>query len=600
MQTFPLGRMQYTGQLSLNSPCRKNLQRFSYLWVLAEALKLLSPIGATGVLSQAVRTHADTVGCIQFQADLDLMRDRLYPTLTSSAGVAEYLFGNALGCMRSEHSDCPANGSLFAFGPQLDGVVGQGDTILGNGFTSVIATTCECTDVSSQNAVENGILTLQDQKTMAAALQNLSVPFLMMFDTVKASQTQLTSYSVLGHMQVCGGFNPSIAPVCFTTINGLSDAAIAATFITDGTTASISLSNSVPEQYFSVTTISVPAVQFALEKIWPPGEVYPLVSNVAGMLNALIYWCSSDLVAVDPTLIEPGMETLYSILLRAGIQRTWDSKGANCVREISRNDQTIASLTAWGSISIYIAASIQIILSTIALVACAVWYFSATPLGPAVRVIKQPTYFMSVLCESPFAINLNGTGNAQAHVIWQAIDVVVRIGESLETIEEPDEDVSSPCQLKKEAKFCEIVEVEAIQEETMSSTNQEMGTESVVPLQKPSVHQNLIDTTAADEGRDKDEKDKAIEIERKTSQRRFNIWERGDFLKPENAIMKKSGESLFGEFGELKCVKETAVIKLFDVEESVQRKASFRGAAEADSSGNGSGNSKSTISIGLS
>ncbi|KAJ3021016.1 UNVERIFIED_CONTAM: hypothetical protein HDU68_009864 [Siphonaria sp. JEL0065] len=436
MQSAPFHRLQFTGKLSLNSPCRKNLQRVAYLWTLAETMKLLSPIGATGVLSSSVRTHADSVNCIVYHPSN--LRDRKYPTFISSAGVAEFLFGNALGCMRSERSDCPDNGSQYVFGPQLDGVVGSGDTILGQGFQMIIASTCQCTDVASPYVIQSNIMSLQEQKTMLTALQNLSTPFLIAFESAVITDSNMTTHAAIGNMQICGGVSDTVVPVCQTSVGGFQDSRVAATFMTDGTTASIALVNSVAESVDPwPSVISAASIQYAMNAIWPPGQVFPLVSNVAGMMNALLYWCSSDLVAVDPTLLEPGFETTYSILLRAGMQRTWDSKGSTCIREISRNDQTIVHLTPWGSTCIYIAGGLQIVLSLLALLAGSVWYFSDIPLGPAIRVIRQPTYFMSVLCESPFAVNLVGTGNAQEHVIWQAIDVIVRIGEAFETMDEP-------------------------------------------------------------------------------------------------------------------------------------------------------------------
>ncbi|KAI8609527.1 hypothetical protein BC830DRAFT_1069800 [Chytriomyces sp. MP71] len=437
MQTAPIYRLPYTSQLSLNSPCRKYLQRVSYLWVLAEALKLLSPIGATGVVSATVRANADNVGCIVFNAKTMWQRDRLYPTLTSTAGVAEYLFGNALGCMRSERSDCPPDGSQFVFGPQLDGIVGSGDTIVGGGFTMLLASSCDCIDAAGPGVIQDGIMTLQDQQAFVQAFKNTSVPFLMRFSTTIMTAANITSYSAVGNMQVCGGVVETVVPICQTSIFGFQDSTVQATFLTDGTTASIALVNSVIQDIQPVTTISTPAVNQALNYVWPTGLPHPLVSNVAGMLNALLYWCSSDLVAVDPTLIEPGFETLYSMILRAGFQRSFDSKGATCTRIISRTDETVVYLTQWGSACIYAAAGIQIFLSLVALMAACYWYITIVPLGPAIRVVKQPTYFMSLFCESPFATNLIGTGNAQVHVIWQAVDTVVRIGESFETLEEP-------------------------------------------------------------------------------------------------------------------------------------------------------------------
>ena len=102
MQTSPPLRLGFTDQLSLNSTCRKILQRAAYIFILLEALTVISPIGATGVVGKPVRVVQNPVNCISFISTSPL-RDRKWPTISSTNGVAELIFGNALGCMRSEH-----------------------------------------------------------------------------------------------------------------------------------------------------------------------------------------------------------------------------------------------------------------------------------------------------------------------------------------------------------------------------------------------------------------------------------------------------------------------------------------------------------------
>ncbi|KAJ3326831.1 hypothetical protein HDU76_012615 [Blyttiomyces sp. JEL0837] len=86
IQTAPILRVSFTNQLSLNSLCRKNLERFSYLWIIAECIKVMTVIAATGVLFGLVRDIAAPVNCIVF--DPSKLVDRTYPTVVSSAGVA--------------------------------------------------------------------------------------------------------------------------------------------------------------------------------------------------------------------------------------------------------------------------------------------------------------------------------------------------------------------------------------------------------------------------------------------------------------------------------------------------------------------------------
>jgi hypothetical protein len=86
IQSPPLMRLSFTNQLSLNSPCRKYLQRVAAWWIVVEFMKVLSPIGATGVISVPVRSTSDPIDCILFDSTVYI--DRGYPTVESSNGVA--------------------------------------------------------------------------------------------------------------------------------------------------------------------------------------------------------------------------------------------------------------------------------------------------------------------------------------------------------------------------------------------------------------------------------------------------------------------------------------------------------------------------------
>ncbi|KAJ3326832.1 hypothetical protein HDU76_012616 [Blyttiomyces sp. JEL0837] len=167
-----------------------------------------------------------------------------------------------------------------------------------------------------------------------------------------------------------------------------------------------------------------------------PGKIYTMRAAVPGMLASLLWWTSSDLVSVNPSLLEYGMETYSSIILRAGIQRTFHFKGANCPRQVFRDDQSYIQLTHLGITIVYVTAGIQTFLCVASLLVACTWYFQKKPIGPAIRAVRDPTYFMNLLADSPFGVNLVGTGNAQKHVIWQALDLVVRIGESVDTLGE--------------------------------------------------------------------------------------------------------------------------------------------------------------------
>ncbi|KAJ3326830.1 hypothetical protein HDU76_012614 [Blyttiomyces sp. JEL0837] len=394
IQTSPIMRVSFTNQLSLNSLCRKTLERVAYFWVVTEIVKGLTVIAATAMQISLVRDVGSPVNCILF--DTSKLSDRTYPTFVSSAGAAELIWGTALGCQRSEGNDCGVDGSRFVFGPQMQGAVNDGDTIIGNGFSVTITTSCDCIDIETPSSVAMGYLTLADQSHLLKSLHGVTIPFVYLSENLNVTDSSTISDEVedeisynifLGNSNTCGGFSASVMTVCTTRMWGFQDVLVSSSFITDGTPASIALASTNSLGNLSTTTINSTSIAHAYTSIINPSSIYPIRATIPGMLGSLLWWTSNDLVSVNPSLIESGMESFSSVILRAGIQPS-------------------------------------------------TWYFQKCPIGPAIRAVRDPTYFMNLLADSPFNQYLQGTGNAPKHVIWQALDIFVRIGESVDTLGE--------------------------------------------------------------------------------------------------------------------------------------------------------------------
>ncbi|KAJ3238598.1 hypothetical protein HDU81_007518 [Chytriomyces hyalinus] len=439
IQTPPIKRLSFAQSLSLNSTCRRPLERVSYVWLILESLKFICLICATGILDSNVRSLANAIGCIQFSGKHSALRDKTYPTLESAAGVAEFMFGTALGCMRSEGSTCSEDGSEFVFGPQLAGVVGSGDTIVGEGFAMSILSECQCTELGVRH-VQSGLLSQKDLDILLLPRVNANAYILRLNSVLNqtASPATVETNIVYANTAACGGVSPRVVPICHTIIKNIRDVLTLNTFQTDGTTASIALVHSqvVGPPIEKLHPITDYAVTWSLNNIWPVTSPHELITNIPGLVNALIYWTTPDLKAVDPTLFPLGIETLHAIILRSGLQRSLSSYGARCVRKIDRTDVTQITFSRPGLAAVYIVAGVQFTISLLALSLASVWLLSASPFGPVLRIVTRPMYFVAVLSDSPFWNVLIGTGNAQKHVLWQQLDVIVRMGEALETVGE--------------------------------------------------------------------------------------------------------------------------------------------------------------------
>jgi hypothetical protein len=103
-QTSPVFKFSFCNQLSLNSTCRKLLSRLAIVWIVAEVLKVLTPVPATALRGTQYRTDSGTVNCIEY-GQLNTFTDRKWPTVQVQAGIAELIFGTAIGFLRSERTD---------------------------------------------------------------------------------------------------------------------------------------------------------------------------------------------------------------------------------------------------------------------------------------------------------------------------------------------------------------------------------------------------------------------------------------------------------------------------------------------------------------
>jgi hypothetical protein len=96
--------------------------------------------------------------------------------------------------------------------------------------------------------------------------------------------------------------------------------------MTDGTPASIAIYGSKILEQKGLEDIKW--VDFALRSFLElaPSNMH-FNPTVPGMLSPLLWWTSSDLLAVNPSLYEVGVETMFDIFLQGAVQRTFKTKG---------------------------------------------------------------------------------------------------------------------------------------------------------------------------------------------------------------------------------------------------------------------------------
>ncbi|KAJ3069797.1 hypothetical protein HDU98_007146 [Podochytrium sp. JEL0797] len=438
LQSPAFAKMAFAQKLSLTSKYRKNLSRASFIWIIMELLKILTPISAISLTAQQYASYNDVSDCVYFVQDNSLKpADRKWPTLDTEGGVGEYVFGSSLGIMRSEVSGVNVTTAMYP--PTLISALNNGDTIHGPGFSADISTTCKCASAATSEGISKaGVDPTQAQQVLQLYFGMNKQPGLT-FSTILRDNETLVMANVLSGFGLCGGdrVTKSLPLVCSTVINNHQSMMLEMTFMTDGTTASIAPNYVTPIfplgqadvhtwLYFAMTAITNGTVSSYLTPATVPGSLAPL-----------LWWTSPNLIAMDRALLESGIETMYAILFKGAIQRSYTAKGMSCPRKnlLASTQSTVTILPSGLAASTFLLAA-QMAVSIVSMFAFGLWLWSPSPLGPAVRAMQEPIYLITLLASSNHVgVGLNELCNAETYSIWQRLDIKCRIGESVSMLE---------------------------------------------------------------------------------------------------------------------------------------------------------------------
>ena len=343
-QTPGVFKMSYANDLSLNSTVRKILNRLAYIWAILELVKILSPIGASGIFSTALRVDDDTpIDCVLYQ-QIGVPVDRKFPNIEVEIGFAELIFGKSIGRLRSEEA---VDVTTAIVGPQLIGVVVDGDTIVGDGYEIKLYTHCLCSyNESASSLVDIGLpASVADQFSTAAV--NADRRNYYMTTHLEMNDTAIIVYNSMLNTPLCGGLNTLNVPICKTEFYDHKQATILVEYMTDGTTASIAQKTAYTRDLVGDADLTWAFA--ALQNMFGAGvNTHVIPSQVPGMMTPLFWWTTPDLMAMDPALLEAGLETLFTIIFRAGVQRTYSTDGASCIRNVVDTERTVLKMHSDG------------------------------------------------------------------------------------------------------------------------------------------------------------------------------------------------------------------------------------------------------------
>ena len=433
----PLNKTLFANSLLLSSKVKKQLTWLSVLWVLLYLFEWVLPLTPIGIEAEGLRTNAGAVPCVVYGQDY-APYERLMPTVVYESGVSEVIFGSSLGILRSEVPGVNITTAVIA--PQIIGAVSDGDTILGKGFTIDISTTCTCQHLTAaSDLVSAQHMLLADATNLYNAYSTLNNAF-GIASRVYSSSTEITIITALAGTPLCGGVNgtTTLAPVCNTTMQNHYFAEIMVSYMTDGTPASIAAKSVGIISTTDAADISTWASTAITNVLGGVVSASSLPNLVPGVMNPLFWWTTPNLIAIDFALLDAGIETMFAILFRGSVQRTYSAKGTSCTSNVHHVGYSVVTFNGsffWVAV---FCLCIQLAISLIAVIAFLPWILSERPVGPGVRLIRDKSYCITVITQSSLLDDAVDLSNAPSASVWQLLDVDVRLGESLNTVGDPD------------------------------------------------------------------------------------------------------------------------------------------------------------------
>jgi hypothetical protein len=344
------------------------------------------------------------------------------------------IFGTALGYVRSEFA---LDRTTAIMSPQIVGAVQDGDTMTGKGYTTDILTDCVCS--AGSNASDIMAVSTMDNATSTDLLRlynNLKIVGIANHITWDGSSTgNVTITTLVSRTSICGGVDNLFIPVCTTTFFNHTAANITATYMTDGTPASIA-AKEVHIRDGNVTADMKWVYHSMMNIMNQSPNVHILPSTIPGTMNPLLWWTTPNLLTIDPAFLNAGLETTFAILLRGGTQRTYSVTGSSCIKNIQKEGYSFITMSEYSVIAGVFLLAFQLVVTVISFMLFVPWFLCADPIGPAVRALRENIYFTTLLNSSAVNNGFHELCNAQTHMIWQSLDVVVRIGESIQTVSE--------------------------------------------------------------------------------------------------------------------------------------------------------------------
>jgi len=308
-----LSKFSYCSNLSLNSTCRDYLSKISLIWLTLELATILTPISATSLQKEYIRSSRGIANCLIYEQVLSQYASYKRKTCLlienhrssrrkwgtngsymNDQSVADLIFGTSLGYMKSEASfDHMLPNTTSIVTPQVFEIIEDGSMITGPGFVTTISSQCQCTAGSTVANILK-IAPHLTNDTAGVMLNNSQTmnTILGLVNRVDFDNYTLTITTLLANTKHCGGVPAIYLPICTTKISDHYHATVSQVYMSDGSQSTVTQRNATIVSLGARAKMSwlYAAMSNMLDGV---ESAFLLPSTVPGLLNPLMWWATS-------------------------------------------------------------------------------------------------------------------------------------------------------------------------------------------------------------------------------------------------------------------------------------------------------------------
>jgi hypothetical protein len=430
-----LERLRFPSSLSAKTKVKRLVISIGILGLFHTLLHICILFGSVYLEIDSFFIDQGTLSCNEYHHD-GFQFDRKWPVFELTVGKASQCFGASLGQLRVD--DQQLKSSLFAMPPQILDKTVDSSTIYGQGFSARILTDCHCVEPIAEELSEY-VLNQDDVFEMLKQYNDVEY-HTGIISNIRKQNENITMYSLVIGTNVCGGFNITHTPLplCTTSVYDFRRSVVSVLFTKDETNPSafpreVNIKSLLSKANSTWLYNGLIYLHGGKISSWPLENAYP------NSVNPILKWASVAKQIVNAAKIEEGLEAMVALLLRSSIQRSFLARGTICPKTVTDPERIRLKLGQTGFVFCMIFLISEILyLSAVFLVFC-LWFASKHPLLPSIRFVQEKQYFTLLLSGLTTVPHFGDISPSMEKALyWSRLDIDLRVGESINTMDDPD------------------------------------------------------------------------------------------------------------------------------------------------------------------